>query len=105
MGQGEAVAWWRENQPDDISEKWFKPFRSNCVIYETAVVKEAGGWPAMSVSEDLGLLLKVNSTHPGIQVSHSGIHHRLHPQQATASETYEHERGVWDIFLGEILTD
>lgn len=99
----EAVQWWESHQPGNPSEKYFQPFRSNCVIYETAAVKEAGGWPAMPVSEDLGLLLKVNSRHPGIQTQHSGIHRRLHPQQTTQNEGYEADRAIWDFWLKATL--
>ena len=98
-------------QPGEIAEyyfsmrnaetRWFKPFRSNCAVFSTDALMDAGGWSAMPVLEDLHLLMKINRESSVDQITDAGTWRRLHQKQTSQAETYLQERQYWDAFLAK----
>lgn len=59
-------------------------FCPSAVVMRTGLVWDAGGWPAVPVAADKGLLLKVSSLSAGVQLDVPFISYRMWSEQTTA---------------------
>ncbi|MBF6171532.1 glycosyltransferase family 2 protein [Nocardia blacklockiae] len=56
-----------------------------CIRRELVIA--VGGWMALPVGEDIGMLLAVSTFAPGWFIGEVGLHYRKHPGQTTPSDT------------------
>lgn len=74
----------------ELEENWTAPFAfyPNAVFMRTDAVLRAGGWPGLSSSEDLGLILRLNSSSAGAFFPETLFHYRVWPEQMTQGNGY-----------------
>ncbi|WP_330233961.1 glycosyltransferase [Nocardia sp. NBC_00508] len=56
-----------------------------CIRRELLIA--VGGWMALPIAEDIGMLLAVSTYAPGWFIGDVGLHYRKHPDQTTPSNT------------------
>lgn len=74
----------------ELEENWTAPFAfyPNAVLMRTAAVLRAGGWPGLSSSEDLGLILRLNASSAGAFFPETLFQYRVWPEQMTQENGY-----------------
>lgn len=80
--------------PGELAKTWTAPFvfHPNSVVYRSDLVIQAGGWPAISCNEDLGLLLRISESKPGIFDPSILTRYRTWPRQEVAMKNYPHRK-------------
>ena len=56
---------------------------------EAGLLKGVGGWMGLSQGEDLGMMIAVTSTAPGVVIADYVYHIRLHVGQMTKAEWFD----------------
>lgn len=79
--------------PGELEEAWTAPFalsgsHPNTALARTELVLTAGGWPALSVNEDLGLALTMSSIAPGASTTAVILRYRAWAEQTVAQPWY-----------------
>jgi hypothetical protein len=68
---------------------------------EAALLKRVGGWMGLPQGEDLGMMIAVTSTAPGVLIADYVYHIRLHVGQMTKSAWFDDlellsRRSAWE---------
>ena len=76
--------------PGDVWRAWPTPNHDiplgpTCLLVETNLLKRVGGWMGLSQGEDLGMMMAVTCTAPGILIDSCVYHYRMHGNQITKS--------------------
>lgn len=79
-----------------LAEQWSSPFafHPNSVLLRRTHVLAAGGWPAVPVNEDMGLMLLLSEETEGAFVPEVLTRYRAWEQQEVASATYLAEKAM-----------
>lgn len=80
LAPGTVEQFWREHSK--------MPFHAAAALWRTKALLAYGGWPAMQVGEDSGLLLAVAATHFGWYEPKVLFHRREQPRSIMQSEDY-----------------
>jgi glycosyltransferase involved in cell wall biosynthesis len=80
--------------PGDVWRAWPTPNHSiplgpTCLLVETNLLKRVGGWMGLSQGEDLGMMMAVTCTAPGILIDSCVYHYRMHGNQITKSPWFD----------------
>ena len=91
---GEKTSHWKDNEKflpkGSLALNWSAPFEfhPNSFIIKTELLKEIGGWPALSCNEDLGLVLYASEKSDGIFIPSILTKYRVWDGQEVQSESY-----------------
>jgi glycosyltransferase involved in cell wall biosynthesis len=80
--------------PGDVWRAWPSPNHSiplgpTSLLVETNLLKRVGGWMGLSQGEDLGMMMAVTCTAPGILIDSCVYHYRMHGNQMTKSAWFD----------------
>lgn len=94
---GEKTVHWhgeRRWERGDVAAEWSAPmaFHSNTLVTRSDLIREAGGWPALSACEDLFLALKLGEIAPGLSIEDVLIRYRAWEGQATRADGFRQEQ-------------
>lgn len=79
------------------------PFHSNTVVYRLPVLWEIGGWPAMPVCEDVGLVLEVSERYGGLAIREVMARGRTWEGQHEKSLRYLQEKAASYAYVEQLL--
>ena len=65
------------------------PLGPTTLLMEAGLLKGVGGWMGLSQGEDLGMMIAVTSTAPGVVIADYVYHIRLHVGQMTKAEWFD----------------
>ena len=90
----------------DVWRAWPSPHDSiplapTTLLVEAALLKRVGGWMGLPQGEDLGMMIAVTSTAPGVLIADYVYHIRLHVGQMTKSAWFDDlellsRRSAWE---------
>ena len=90
----------------DVWRAWPSPHDSiplgpTTLLVEAALLKRVGGWMGLPQGEDLGMMIAVTSTAPGVLIADYVYHIRLHVGQMTKSSWFDDlellsRRSAWE---------
>ncbi len=88
-----------------LEEQWTAPFpfHPNSLLARRDLVLAAGGWPAVTVNEDLGLCLRISSLADGAAVTATVIRYRAWEGQSLSAPWYEEAKAEAFSYLGAVL--
>jgi glycosyltransferase involved in cell wall biosynthesis len=80
--------------PGDVWRAWPTPNHSiplgpTSLLVEVNLLKRVGGWMGLSQGEDLGMMMAVTCTEPGILIDSCVYHYRMHGNQMTKSPWFD----------------
>jgi glycosyltransferase involved in cell wall biosynthesis len=80
--------------PGDVWRAWPSPKHNiplgpTSLLVETNLLKRVGGWMGLSQGEDLGMMMAVTCTAPGILIDSCVYHYRMHGNQMTKSAWFD----------------
>jgi len=65
------------------------PLGPTSLLVETNLLKRVGGWMGLSQGEDLGMMMAVTCTAPGILIDSCVYYYRMHGNQMTKSHWFD----------------
>jgi glycosyltransferase involved in cell wall biosynthesis len=80
--------------PGDVWRAWPTPKHNiplgpTSLLVEANLLKRVGGWMGLSQGEDLGMMMAVTCTAPGILIDSCVYHYRMHGDQMTKSPWFD----------------
>jgi glycosyltransferase involved in cell wall biosynthesis len=80
--------------PGDVWRSWPTPKHDiplgpTSLLVETNLLKRIGGWMGLSQGEDLGMMMAVTCTAPGVLIDACVYHYRMHGNQITKSPWFD----------------
>jgi len=80
--------------PGDVWRAWPTPNHNiplgpTSLLVETNLLKRVGGWMGLSQGEDLGMMMAVTCTAPGILIDSCVYQYRMHGNQMTKSPWFD----------------
>jgi glycosyltransferase involved in cell wall biosynthesis len=80
--------------PGDVWRAWPTPKHNiplgpTSLLVETNLLKRVGGWMGLSQGEDLGMMMAVTCTAPGILIDSYVYYYRMHGNQMTKSPWFD----------------
>ena len=80
--------------PGDVWRAWPTPkhpipLGPTSLLVETNLLKRIGGWMGLSQGEDLGMMMAVTCTAPGVLIDAYVYHYRMHGGQMTKSTWFD----------------
>ena len=80
--------------PGDVWRAWPTPKHNiplgpTSLLVDTNLLKRVGGWMGLSQGEDLGMMMAVTCTAPGVLIDACVYHYRVHGNQMTKSPWFD----------------
>jgi len=80
--------------PGDVWRAWPTPQHAiplgpTSLLVEANLLKRVGGWMGLSQGEDLGMMMAVTCTAPGVLIDACVYHYRVHGGQMTKSPWFD----------------
>lgn len=79
--------------PGDVWRAWSDPdhpipLGPTSLLIDRALLRRLGGWMGLCQGEDLGMMMAVTSTAPGVLIDSWVYHYRMHPGQMTQAPDF-----------------
>lgn len=91
----------RQFRRRELEENWTVPFpfHPNVILVRRDVALAAGGWPALSANQDIGLMFAVNRIAEGWALPYPLIRYRTWAEQTVAQDFYPDVKALDFAFL------